>query len=424
MTDALRTVDAATLRTRLCETDDPAVARAIHVALEHKRGTDVATLAEQYGYPPDAIEETLRGVATGRVDGLGPSGTDADPVGGGSPSGTAVETVVDAAPLALVGLLADGTVSAWNEAAADLFGWRESEVLGRSVPFLTEVSRPEWRTLQDRVREGEVVTDAPLRLRTVDGANVDVSASAAPLDGASEYGMVVAFADETSRREREQRLEVLNRVLRHNVRNDLNIVLCAAEQALEQTDDPAVEDPIERVLSVARSLSALSDKARDVERVVEGRHPLRMVDVTDVLAAALRSVRQRFPAATFAVTAPDEELAYAIDGLPTAVENLLENAVVHHDGAAPRVVCRIETVRTADGRWVELTVDDDGPGIPEHEQEVVLEGSETDLTHGSGLGLWLVNWIVERSNGELRFAESDRGGASVTIRLLRADGTL
>jgi PAS domain S-box-containing protein len=424
VTDALPTVDADALRRRLAAAEDAAVVRALHLALAHKRGVAVPTLAERYDYAPGTVRDVFRALEAGRYDDL-PSVLDADAADRTTAGGpTGVASIVDAAPLALVGLLADGTVSSWNDAATDLFGWRESEVLGRSVPFLTDDSRPEWRTLQDRVRNGEVVTDAALRLRTVDGALVDVSAAAAPLDDADPPGMVAAFADETTRREREQRLEVLNRVLRHNVRNDLTVVLSYADHILEATDDDEVRSMAEGIRSVGEGLHDLSENARAVERVVEGWHPLQMTDVAAVVAEEAAAIRERFPDAEVRVDAPDRELAYAIDGLSTAVQNLLENAVVHTDADAPRVECRVETTREADGRWVAVTVADDGPGIPEQERAVLLEGTESDLQHGSGLGLWLVNWIVERSNGELRFDESDLGGASVTIRLRRADEAL
>jgi signal transduction histidine kinase len=66
-----------------------------------------------------------------------------------------------------------------------------------------------------------------------------------------------------------------------------------------------------------------------------------------------------------------------------------------------------------------VTVADDGPGIPEHEL-AVLTGDEpiTQLSHGSGLGLWLVIWLAESYGGHVRFG--DDGGTTVTVTIPRA----
>jgi signal transduction histidine kinase len=64
-----------------------------------------------------------------------------------------------------------------------------------------------------------------------------------------------------------------------------------------------------------------------------------------------------------------------------------------------------------------VSVADDGPGIPDHERAVLTDGEETALEHGSGLGLWLVHWVVERSGGRLSFAENDPRGSVVRMDL-------
>jgi signal transduction histidine kinase len=64
-----------------------------------------------------------------------------------------------------------------------------------------------------------------------------------------------------------------------------------------------------------------------------------------------------------------------------------------------------------------IEVRDDGPGIPEQERSVLLEGTETPLRHGSGLGLWLVYWGVVRLGGDLQFREREPRGSTVAVRL-------
>lgn len=64
-----------------------------------------------------------------------------------------------------------------------------------------------------------------------------------------------------------------------------------------------------------------------------------------------------------------------------------------------------------------MVVTDDGPGIPERERTVLDSGTETQLEHGRGIGLWFVNWAVTRLGGELEFARNDPTGSVVTVRL-------
>ncbi|WP_458189723.1 ATP-binding protein [Haladaptatus sp. NG-WS-4] len=73
---------------------------------------------------------------------------------------------------------------------------------------------------------------------------------------------------------------------------------------------------------------------------------------------------------------------------------------------------------------MEITTTDDGPGIPSEEQSVLSEGRETALQHGSGLGLWLTNWVVGKFGGELTFGANQSRGSVVTIRLPRAESSV
>jgi len=71
-----------------------------------------------------------------------------------------------------------------------------------------------------------------------------------------------------------------------------------------------------------------------------------------------------------------------------------------------------------DGSWGVLRVRDDGPGLSEFDRDVLESGSAVEpLSHGSGLGLWLVYWAVERSGGEIRVADREPRGTEITVRL-------
>lgn len=97
----------------------------------------------------------------------------------------------------------------------------------------------------------------------------------------------------------------------------------------------------------------------------------------------------------------------AITDVNDAFTELVENAIEHGSGAV--------TV-TLKGRpdTVAFAVADDGAGIPRQDRDVLLgEGDVEPLYHGGGLGLWLVNWIVNRSGGRLEYEAGADGGCVV-----------
>ena len=70
-----------------------------------------------------------------------------------------------------------------------------------------------------------------------------------------------------------------------------------------------------------------------------------------------------------------------------------------------------------------VRVADDGPSIPETEIDVLREDVETSSTfHGTGVGLWVMQWCVESLGGELSFEENEPRGNVVSIALPKAAG--
>jgi len=261
-----------------------------------------------------------------------------------------------------------------------------------------------------------------LELRTAEGHR-EFAASVSRIgehDG-DPIGHAILLRDVTQRRTRQQRLEVLNRVLRHNLRNDINVVEGYAEMAGEHVDDELSEEYIEQIASTASTLADLGEKARDVEqlvtapRVTDDRRRVSTV-VEDVVAV----LADEHPETTVrSVVDVDTRLQLNHVLVEQVLGRLAENAAEHNDAENPRVEIR---VGESDDRAfpLALTVADNGPGIPEHEWSVVDTGDESPLEHGSGLGLWVVNWGVTRLGGRVELAENEPRGSLVTVALPEA----
>lgn len=221
-------------------------------------------------------------------------------------------------------------------------------------------------------------------------------------------GHLVSLRDVTTRRQREQRIDVLNRLLRHNIRNELNVVRGNAD-LLSDSVDPAERDRVDRIVRTVDDIVARSNKIGRVSKALEseGTRPVRLRELLETVVA---EARERHPDADLGLDCPDVCWVDGSPALTLAFEELLDNAVEHSEGS-PTVAVAV-TVR--DDSAV-VRVSDDGPGIDDHEQAVILAGEETPLKHGSGVGLWLVKWVVRNVGGTLSFV--DGPGTTVEIAL-------
>jgi signal transduction histidine kinase len=330
----------------------------------------------------------------------------------------------------------DDRIVRLNAAAVDALGVDETAVL------TTDISR--YLEPVDDGFEGDHV-----RIADDTGARTYARTRNALDDGAGGVvGYTVVLQDVTAERRREQRVGVLNRVLRHNLRNDLTVVLGNVTAAAEASDDPAVTELLGNAAEQTRELSALGERAREVEATMSGSVDVdAVVDAHAVLEAVRDDVTARHPGATVDVSVPQDCRVRADPGVLRVVfENLVENGIVHDDGD-PRVSVAVTNAEaaiaddvegdaarqsvadangdetsastadangdetsasTADGGTVTFEIADSGPGIPEYELDV-LDARESSLEHGSGLGLFVVNWGVSTLGGDVAFDATDDG---------------
>lgn len=113
----------------------------------------------------------------------------------------ALMAIIEAAPLAIFSLDAEGRVKSWNPAAQRMFGWGEDEVLGKPLPIVPEESQEQFRSLRERVLKGEMILNVELRRRRRDGSPIDIRLYGAPLrDPQGRVDSIMAIVDDISER--------------------------------------------------------------------------------------------------------------------------------------------------------------------------------------------------------------------------------
>lgn len=212
---------------------------------------------------------------------------------------------------------------------------------------------------------------------------------------------------------RDRLISVLNRILRHNLRNDLNVI-SGYINILKSTVSADARNSTEIIHRKITELHSIAEKSRELDALTRNVPVERPMNVVELTVDAVREIRNEYPSVSLSLESPDEAIAFAAPHFTKAVKELLENAA-KHGGDRPDIDVKVYT-RT---EHVIVSIEDDGPGIPMQERKIFTEDEETALEHGSGIGLVLVYWIVTNIDGEID-VEASADGTAIELYLQRA----
>jgi signal transduction histidine kinase len=223
------------------------------------------------------------------------------------------------------------------------------------------------------------------------------------------------------RRLEEQRngLEVLNQILRHDIRNDLQLVSAYADILTDHVD----EDGAEYVATIQESAAnavELTQTARNVADVLlSSENDRRPVNLRTALETKLDEIRSEHPEAVITVEgAVPSATIVADEMLDSVFRNLLTNAIQHNDAEITKV--RVGVAEDDDA--VTIRIADNGPGIPGSQTESIFGKGEKGLeSEGTGIGLHLVESLVDRYGGDVWIDEDYSQGAAFVVELPVAD---
>jgi PAS domain S-box-containing protein len=317
-----------------------------------------------------------------------------------------------------------------NSRFADILGYDVSELLGMRFLDVVDSADRSWVQHRYASRLDPDRENPPSRYRltfeTRDGCQRVAEVSVAVIQYDGRRGDLVSVRDITDQHQYEaeleqlnEELEILNRVVRHDIRNDMSIILGWAELLEEYTDD-AGDAYLEKILRRSEHVVELTEIARDYVET------LARDDQMEVYPMALRPTletevaiqQEAYPDAEVSVqgSIPDVEIE-ANEMLSSVFRNLLNNAVTHNDTDTPVVEVVVEE-RSDD---VRVTVADNGPGVPADRREAIFGKGERGLeSSGTGIGLYLVQTLLTQYGGAIQIEETDTEGAAFTVTLLKS----
>jgi PAS domain S-box-containing protein len=357
-----------------------------------------------------------------------------------------LKALVEAAPVAIVGLDTEGIVVSWHGGAQKMFGWSAAEVIGRPLLNVMPSKQEEFRVLRDRVLQGNSFTGFETRRVCKDGSLIDVSLSTAPLHDSLGHivGMIGIYQDISERRlvtEQRQAREAADAAnlaktnflanMSHELRTPLNAIIGFSELLDDRTFGELNERQqryVTNVLSSGRHLLQLVNDILDLAKVDAGRLLLDLepIDLGLLLQDMQRGLEHLAAAKHQTLTVELGENVPILTAdrgkVKQILYNLLSNAIKFtKDGG--RIGMRAGAAQSNGAGQVQVSVWDTGIGIAgEDLKRIFLEFEQLDSTYarqqqGTGLGLALTRRLVEAHGGRITVESTVGEGSTFTFVL-------
>jgi signal transduction histidine kinase len=211
-------------------------------------------------------------------------------------------------------------------------------------------------------------------------------------------------------------LGMLSAGVAHELNTPLAVLQGSIEKLLETIDAPSARMRLERMQRVASRLRSISEGLLDFARVRKQKHENVPIQPLVDEAWSLLALDEKTGAANFQNDVPAE---CVVDGNPDRLIQVFVNVLRNALQAIPETGGRIRAAAArADQSWA-ISIEDNGPGIPE---EVLPEIFEAFITtrldsRGTGLGLTVSEGIIQQHGGRITAANNPGGGARIEIRL-------
>ncbi|WP_319506812.1 ATP-binding protein [uncultured Methanolobus sp.] len=196
-------------------------------------------------------------------------------------------------------------------------------------------------------------------------------------------------------------LRVTNRILRHDIANDLNIITMALNLFEEQGD----EKYLSMIKNAAYKGASLIENVKELDQVSTGEMQLELLAVKSLVDGVISKHTAEFNVTGDCIVMADKALSSVLD-------NIISNALIH--GNASKVDIEIMSHNDT----CEISIVDNGTGISDEVKSRVFdEGYKYGKSGNTGFGLYIVRKTVERYDGTVRVEDNKPTGAKFVIEL-------
>ena len=313
--------------------------------------------------------------------------------------------LIDASPLAIIVLDPEGNVTLWNSAAAEMFGWKEEEVIGRFLPLVSDEKEQEHRVLRERVLNGEGFHSVEASRRKKDGSEIFISISTVPLRNyeGRVSGIMSVNVDITEMKRAEAALqkmlsekETLLCEIHHRVKNNMQVIISILRMHSRKTLNA-------HLTSVFNDCRVRVEAMSLIHEALYQSDNLSRIDFEAYLKKLCRNVGQAHDAGGKGVTLSSSAADVSLNmdqgiAVGMIIAELISNAFKHafSNGEGGTVAVHLDR---PDADTIQLIVSDTGKGLP----------ADLNIHNPPSLGMRLVMGAVTRELGGVLAVERDEG---------------
>ena len=210
-------------------------------------------------------------------------------------------------------------------------------------------------------------------------------------------------------------LKVLNQMVRHDIRNNLHIVVSYAKMLTDNVENEG-EEYLQKVIDSGTEAIDITQTAGEVTKaMLRSEADLTPRNLPSVLEGQIDQMRENHEPAIISTeeTLPDINVM-ADEMLESVFRNLLSNAITHNDKELPEVTVSA----SLDEEVVRVRIADNGPGIPDTQKgQIFREGKKGLDSGGTGIGLYLVQTLVDRYDGAVWVEDNEHKGSVFIVEL-------
>jgi PAS domain S-box-containing protein len=291
-----------------------------------------------------------------------------------------------------------------------MLGYTTKEMIGKSAGIFLYDDTITAQVNRMAARTEGISQDYELALKKKNGEKLWTLVSATPtLDDQGNFkGSFGMFTDITERKQNEEvikqlndNLKLLNKILRHDISNDLTVVSISLEMI--ETDEQDLQD---RAFNAIKRSVDLIEKVRTLESTMASKYGLKPVSIRKLTD----SIKISYP--NIIIDVKDECTVMADEALTSVIDNIINNAITH--GKTDKIDMKV----TSEENICQIKIIDYGKGIPDEiKGQIFDEEFSYGETRGTGLGLYIAKKTIERYGGEIEVKDTKPHGATFVIKL-------